>query len=78
VKTTVEISDALYEQVRELAHREGRTFRSVLEEALLGVVHDRATRTPYEYRDCTVGVGWLSDEWSQRPLRELIHDTYPV
>jgi hypothetical protein len=41
-------------------------------------VHDRAARTAYEYRDCAVGGGWLSDEWSQRPLRDLIHDTYPA
>lgn len=76
VKTTVEITDALYAQARDLAHREGRSFRSVLEEALHTLIRERVQSRPYVYRDCSVGGRGLAPEWADRPLRELIHDTY--
>lgn len=74
MKTTVEVNDALLAQVRDLAHREGRTFKSVLEEALhnLVVAHSREQRFVLE--DVSVGGGWLRERWADRPLEEVIDD----
>jgi predicted transcriptional regulator len=73
VKTTVEVNDSLMERVRELAHREGRTFKSVLEEALHRLLIEHRDRT-FHWEDCSVGAGGLREEWRERGLREVIED----
>lgn len=74
VKTTVEVNDALLAQVRDLAHREGRTFKSVLEEALHNLVVQHSRTDHFELEDGSVGGGWLRGEWADRPLRDVIDD----
>ncbi len=74
MKTTVEVNDALMAQVRDLAHREGRTFTSVLEEALHSLVLQRSQREPFVLEDGAVGGGWLRVEWAERPLGDVIDD----
>jgi len=74
VKTTVEISDALLSQVRDLAHREGRTFRSVLEEALHETLRRHGEQGCFTLPDLSVGHGWLTEDWSDGGLREVLSD----
>ena len=74
MKTTVEVNDALLAQVRDLAHREGRTFKSVLEEALHNVVAQHAMASRFVLDNAAVGGGWLRDDWSDRPLQDVIDD----
>jgi hypothetical protein len=45
MKTTVEISDELHRQVRQVARERGESMRSLLEEALRRLLDDHA-RTP--------------------------------
>lgn len=73
MKTTVEVNDSLMEQIRELAHREGRTFKSVLEEALHRLLIEHRDRA-FTLEDCSVGEGGLRKEWQERGLREVIDD----
>jgi hypothetical protein len=53
VKTTVEISDALFHQSKALAAKEGLSFRVLIEEGLRSVVESRkkAAIEPFRLRD---------------------------
>ncbi len=45
MKTTVEIADSLFDQTKALAHKEGLSFRILVEEGLRSVIEAR-TRIP--------------------------------
>jgi hypothetical protein len=45
IKTTVDISDALFKRAKQLAHSEKRTFRELIEEGLEDVL-ERGARKP--------------------------------
>lgn len=45
MKTTVEIADDLFERAQRLARREKTTFRSLTEQGLRLVLHEREART---------------------------------
>ena len=78
MKTTVDISDALFESARRLAVRRGSTMRALIEEGLRAVLDaHRATPTRFALRDASVKGDGLVDgvdlgDWSQ--VRALIYD----
>ncbi len=75
MKTTIEINDALLDDVRALAHREGCTLRSLLEEGLHEVLRSRQSHRAFHLRDASVP-GNLTDEamaTSWREIRDLSH-----
>jgi hypothetical protein len=74
VKTTVELNDVLLAEARDLAHREGRTFKSVLEEALHALLVQHSTAGDFVLPDCSAGRGWLREEWVDRSLNDAIED----
>jgi hypothetical protein len=56
MKTTLEISDPLLDQVRAIAARDGETLRSLVEQGLRKVVADRAAKAkPFKLRNVAVG-----------------------
>jgi hypothetical protein len=50
MKTTVEISDPLLREVRELAAREGVTLRTLVERGLHRVISDTKRGAPFKLR----------------------------
>lgn len=62
VKTTIEISDAILEQVKTLAAREGTTVRALVEDGLRQILRDRRAK-PFRLRDASVGGEGLSKEF---------------
>lgn len=50
MKTTVDISDSLLEEVRKAAAREGRTIRDFVEEGLRKVLAERKKTTAFRLR----------------------------
>lgn len=50
MKTTVEISDSLLDEVRKLAAREGVTLRTLVERGLHRVVADTKRAAPFKLR----------------------------
>jgi hypothetical protein len=50
MKTTVEISDALLREVRELAAREGVTLRTLVERGLHRIVAETKDSAPFKLR----------------------------
>ena len=56
MKTTLEISDPLLDQVRAIAARDGETLRSLVEQGLRKVVADRTAKAkPFKLRNVSVG-----------------------
>lgn len=53
VKTTVQIPDSLFEEARQLAHRERTTLKALVEEGLRWVVSERGRRNRFRLRKAT-------------------------
>ena len=53
MKTTVEISDALLREVRDLAAREGVTLRTLVERGLHRIVAETKHSAPFKLRRAT-------------------------
>lgn len=78
MKTTVEISDALFEHAKNEAARRGTTLRALIEQGLLATLKDEAEATAHVPRDGRVrgnglapaarAAGWQSvlDQANQR------------
>jgi len=77
MKTTVEIADSLFNQAKELAHKEGLSFRILVEEGLRTVIQARTSNQskPFRLRDGSFKVGQGLQpgiEWTQ--LNALAYD----
>ena len=78
MKTTVDISDALFESTRRLAVQRGTTMRALIEEGLRSVLQThRNLPRQFAMRDASVGGSGLADgvdlgDWTQ--IRALIYD----
>jgi hypothetical protein len=76
MKTTVEISDALLREVRELAAREGVTLRALIERGLHRVVAETARRRRFRLRKASFKGKGLEPELRGAPwdkLRDVIY-----
>ena len=78
MKTTVEIADALLDQAKRVAQKEGTTLRALLEEGLRHSLEGRRERRrPFKLRKVTYGSGGLQPELGDRGwerLRELAYE----
>jgi hypothetical protein len=73
MKTTIELADALFDQVKAQAKTDGRTIRSVLEEALRAYLEARAAGgDAFVLRDVSYGKGWLAPEVASASLGDLV------
>ncbi len=62
MKTTIEIADALFEEARRVARREGTTLRALVEEGLRDLLRHRRRRPAFQLRKVTYkGEGLASD-----------------
>jgi hypothetical protein len=78
MKTTVEIAEDLFARTREVARREGTTFRSLIEEGLRAALarHEEAIAPDYDWPDLSVGGDGLAPELgdgSWETVRSLIY-----
>jgi len=76
MKTTIDISDALLEEARHVAAREGTSLRALIEEGLRQVLAQRRSRRAgFRLRDATFTGDGLSPEFageSWPPIRDTI------
>jgi hypothetical protein len=54
MKTTVEISDALFKAARQAARRDGTTMRALIEHGLRLALNDRRQAPAFQLRDASV------------------------
>ena len=72
MKTTVEIDDELLRQAKLRAAERGETLRALLERGLRRELDETRTSIHgYEFRDATVGGGWLRDGRSELDWDEI-------
>jgi len=53
MKTTIQISDSIFEEARKLAAREHTTMKALVEEGLRKVVSERKRKGPFRMRKAT-------------------------
>jgi hypothetical protein len=53
MKTTIQIPDSLFEEMRKLAHREQTTMKSIVEESLRRTITERQRRSRFRLRKAT-------------------------
>jgi CRISPR/Cas system-associated protein Csm6 len=53
MKTTIQIPDSLFEEVRKLAHRERTTLKALVEEGLRRIISERKRRGKFRLRRAT-------------------------
>lgn len=76
MKTTVEIPDALLEQARKLASKEGTTVRALVEQGLRQVVAERARRGEFRLRKATFRGEGLQPGVAGLPWERIREMTY--
>jgi Bacterial antitoxin of type II TA system, VapB len=78
MKTTLDISDPLLEQVKAIAMRDGETLRALVEQGLRKVVAERKVKPkPFKLKDASVGTpGSVSpyEQMSWEAKRELMYE----
>lgn len=75
MKTTIDIPTPLLERTRDLARKQDRTVKSLVEEALIRLLDDHASRPKRMLRDASVP-GWLSPEYAGMTITEMIYEDY--
>jgi hypothetical protein len=53
MKTTIQIPDSLFEEVRNLAHEEHTNMKAIIEEGLRRIVSERKRRSHFKLRRVT-------------------------
>jgi len=76
VKTTIDLSDNLFVRARQLAHKEHKTLRALVEEGLTLALDEYERRSSPKIKPVVFGGQGLSDEFRQASwprLREVIY-----
>ena len=76
VKTTIDLSDNLFVRARQLAHKEHKTLRALVEEGLTLALDEHERRSSPKIKPVVFGGQGLSDEFRQASwprLREVIY-----
>jgi len=76
MKTTVEISDALLREVRELAAREGVTLRTLVERGLHRIVAETKDSAPFKLRRASFRGRGLQEELGEASWDSVRDLTY--
>lgn len=78
MKTTVEISDALLDEARRVAHEENTTLRTIIEEGLRAAIEQRkcARAMKFRLRDYSFGGSGLQPEFAGATFREILDASY--
>jgi hypothetical protein len=76
MKTTVQIPDALFEEVRELAHREHTTMKHLVEQGLRRIVSERKQRSAFRLRKAAFKGNGLQPHLTGGSWKEIRELTY--
>jgi hypothetical protein len=76
MKTTVEISDPLLQEAREVAARENTTLRALIESGLREVLDRRKRSTRFRLRDASVKGTGLRPEFRDANWARIREESY--
>jgi hypothetical protein len=75
MKTTIELSDALFEEAKSAARARGVTLRSLVEQGLRwAVLESRQPRPAFHLRDGSVGGEGLATDADWPEIRSMIYE----
>jgi hypothetical protein len=76
MKTTIDISDALLQDARRLAAREGVTLRAIVERGLQRVIAEIPPEVPFKLRDASFKGEGLQPEFRDAPWEKFLDAIY--
>ncbi len=76
MKTTIEIPDSLYKEMRKLAQREQTTIKAVVEESLRRTVSERQHRGRFRLRNATFKGKGLQPHLAGASWDQILHLSY--
>ena len=76
MKTTLEISDNLFRRAKKLAEREGKTFKAVIEEALVTRLEAREQAAAPYLLEIPVVSGEIAPEFLNAPWEKIRDELY--
>lgn len=76
MKTTIDISNALYEEVRRVAQEEGATVMALVEEALRHTLTEHQRRIPFTLRNASFNGNGLQPEFAGASRNQIRNSTY--
>ncbi|MBP7639082.1 MAG: type II toxin-antitoxin system VapB family antitoxin [Kiritimatiellae bacterium] len=76
MKTTIDISNALYEEVRRVAQVEGTTVRALVEEGLRHTLAEHRRRVPFTLRNATFKGNGLRPEFAGASWDQIRNSVY--
>ena len=76
MKTTIDISESILLQAKQLAREQNVTLRSLTEEGLRKVIEERSTRKPCQIRPVTFKGEGLSSEFQGASWAEMRDAAY--
>ena len=77
MKTTIDITDGLLAEAKQVAARRHTTVRALVEDGLRLVLDRENDRTPFKLRDGSVGGGWMREEFASAgwdKIREIAYE----
>jgi hypothetical protein len=76
MKTTIDISTALYEEVRHVAQEEDTTVKALVEEGLRRTLAEHKRRVPFTLRTVTFNGNGLQPEFSSASWDQIRSAAY--
>lgn len=77
MKTTIDITDGLLAEAKQLAAERHTTVRALVEDGLrLVLERERERATPFKLRDGSVGGGWMREEYAAAGWDEIRRVAY--
>lgn len=76
MKTTIDISEALYEEVRHVAQEEKTTVKALIEEGLRHALASHRQRVPFTLREATFKGDGLQPEFAGASWEQIRKSAY--
>jgi len=76
MKTTIQIPDSLFEEVKKLAHRDQTTMKSIVEESLRRTISERQRRSRFRLRKATFKGNGLQPHLAGTSWDQVLHLSY--
>ena len=76
MKTTIQIPDSLYDEVRKLAHRERTTMKAIVEKSLRRTISERQRRSRFRLRKATFKGTGLQPHLGGTPWDQILQLSY--
>ncbi len=76
MKTTIQIPDSLYKEMRKLAQREQRTIKAIVEESLRRTLSERQRGRRFRLRKATFKGNGLQPHLAGASWDQILHVSY--